>query len=953
LTSSGSAAEILSLLEGHVQPVDSTAAPHLLLESPATLWLVMSGTLELFAVSEEDGDWQFLGRLGAGTVLLGSVPGPAHGLYGRPGDGCRIGRLKTAELARIQQEEWAADRPSGGCAPEEEAFARGIEHGLDVLLDAIRVESSSHRDPAPLAPGGTVTLRAGKTAQSAGGIIWVEVVQGGIHLGGEGSFGGCHAGDFVAAGEQDTIWCQSGAVVRARTSAAMLAEGLLLEELAEYVARVQYAFDHFASVRERSVHARAVAGAAAADAARDAADRMLRNAIMTVASGRKATGLHAGQRRERAERAGSAAKMWTRPVRLTGRWWIRDLGPLIAYWRRRRAPVALVWRRGRYDMVDPATDRCVPVTRTRARELAPMALMRYPSLPDGPVSGRQLLRFGMRGHGRDLLRFAVASLATAGLGLLVPIAVGTVLGVLVPQGQRGLIVVMCVAVALAAVVSTVLSTIRNLTLLRIEGRGESTVQAAVWARLLSHPTTFFARHSTGELASAALGVSQIRQTVSAAALVAAESTLLATVNLGLLLWYSWSIAALAAGLALVNGVVVVVAGLRTLAWQRKATDLGYKLANTVFHTIRALPKLRVAAVENIAFVHWARDFARSRKVAWRLYRIQSLMAVFNSAYPQVCALALFLLFTRRALGTSSVAVFLTCFSAFGILIGAVTRFAGAIVSAGAVVPTYEKLRPLLRQVPEVPASREPPGELTGEITVDRVSFRYGDDGPPVLNEVSVHIGRGDFVAIVGPTGCGKSTLIRLMIGFEEPWAGAVRYDGRNLSSLDVAAVRRQLGVVLQHAQPFAGSILSNICGGEDVSVDEAWDAAAMAGLADDIANLPMGMHTVLSDNINTLSGGQRQRLLIARALVRRPRILLLDEATSALDNKTQRTVADCLRTLDATRVVIAHRLSTVMGADKVVVLSDGRVAQQGTPAQLLADTDGLFHRLVRAQLTGP
>ncbi len=450
--------------------------------------------------------------------------------------------------------------------------------------------------------------------------------------------------------------------------------------------------------------------------------------------------------------------------------------------------------------------------------------------------------------------------------------------------------------------------------------------------------------------SAALGVSHIRQSVSEIAIVAVQSALVGMASFALLLWFSGTLAAAAGGLALVSGAVLVVSGLRTLAWQRQAVDLDYKLTNTVFHTLRALPKLRVAAAENLAFAYWARDFARSRKIAWRVSRIHNLVTVFASAYPQSSALVLFLLVTGPAKGTVSVGEFLICYAAFGILISAVTQFTNAIVSAGAIVPMLDKLKPLLQQIPEATAGRTPPGELSGEITIDRVSFRYSAAGPPILSDITLHIGRGEFVAIVGPTGCGKSTLVRLLIGFEVPDTGSVCYDGQNLSSLDITAVRRQFGVVLQNAQPFAGSILSNICGGEAYSIDDAWEAAAMAGLADDIAQMPMGMHTVLNDSTSTLSGGQRQRLLIARALVRRPRILLFDEATSALDNKTQQIVTDSVRTLDATRVVIAHRLSTIMHADTVVVLSDGRVAQQGTPAQLLAEPDGLFHRLVRRQI---
>jgi ATP-binding cassette subfamily C protein len=308
-----------------------------------------------------------------------------------------------------------------------------------------------------------------------------------------------------------------------------------------------------------------------------------------------------------------------------------------------------------------------------------------------------------------------------------------------------------------------------------------------------------------------------------------------------------------------------------------------------------------------------------------------------------------MLLAGPARGAMSAAQFLTFNTSVTLLLTSVTQLTGAFVSAVAALPLFEEIEPVLEAAPEVRAGSTRPGPLSGAVEARRLSFRYADDGPLVLDDVSLDVRPGEFVAIVGPSGCGKSTLLRLLIGFDRPLSGSVLYDGQDLAALDPSAVRRQCGVVLQHAQPFTGSLMDVIRGSEPYSPEEVMAAAELAGLGDDIRRMPMGLHTVVSGS-GSVSGGQRQRLMIAQALIRRPRLLFLDEATSALDNATQRTVIESTKALDATRIVIAHRLSTVLDADRVVVMENGRVVEQGPPAALLADTGGRLRELVRRQL---
>jgi ATP-binding cassette subfamily C protein len=613
------------------------------------------------------------------------------------------------------------------------------------------------------------------------------------------------------------------------------------------------------------------------------------------------------------------------------------------------SPVALLWRRGGYVAVQPSSGRETPVEKANAPEFGARAVMFYRPLPERKLSPLRLLRFCLQGTGGDLRNLAISGLVTVAIGALVPIATGQVLGAYVPKAQHGLIVQVCLAIMVTSIVSAAFMLLQNLTMLRMEGRIEATLQPAVWDRLLRLPTKFFTSRSTGELASAAMGISAIRRLLAGVGPTLAQAGTVGAMNLGLLLWYSVPLALAAIGMLVVIAAAFLGLGLWQVRWQRRLVVLSNKLNNQAFQTLRGLPKLRVAAAENYAYAAWAGEFARSRELQQKVGRIKNLTTVMGAVYLPLCSLLMFMLLAGPARGSLSAADFLTFNTSMTMLLTSVTQVTGAFVSAAAALPMFEEIKPVLDATPEVRVASTRPGVLSGAIEARRLSFRYADDGPLVLDDVSFDIKPGEFVAIVGPSGCGKSTLLRLLIGFDKPVSGSVLYDGQDLGALDQSAVRRQCGVVLQHAQPFTGSILDCICGTEPYTPEEAMAAAEMAGLAEDIRRMPMGLHTIVSGS-GAISGGQRQRLMIAQALIRRPRILFFDEATSALDNETQRTVIESTRALNATRIVIAHRLSTVMDADRVIVMEGGRVAQQGPPAHLLADTGGRLHELVRRQL---
>ncbi|MGW5048532.1 NHLP bacteriocin export ABC transporter permease/ATPase subunit [Streptomyces griseoluteus] len=928
---------VLGALGSLGRRVDCAGLNRLDLEGPQVLWLVAAGALDLFAVdAAEQGHWHHLGRVEAGALLLGPVAGPQHTLVARPVRDCVVHRVDLRELYQgAQTETWSYDEygnpqyvpPSS--SPLEYALALGVGRGLSVLFQA------------PLAADKSV-------APSDDDVFWMQVPPGSV---------------------------QYGSVYGAEAAADLLMDPGLWQSLVDQQYRLLTALDRWIEQLERTHETRAAAGIKAGEAVRAQADQTLLASIgkrsdrrttaadtdagyaacklvaqaagITLAD--PARGIGESERLDPVERVALASRVRVRAVRLEGRWWRENVGPLVGHRALSGAPVALLWRRGGYVAVQPATGRETPVEKANAEEFEPRAVMFYRPLPEKRLGPLGLLRFSLGGTRNDLLKLLLAGLVTVAIGALVPVATGKVLGEYVPQARENLIAQVCLAVMLSGVVSAAFTLLENLTILRLEGRIEGSLQPAVWDRLLRLPTRFFSGRSTGELASAAMGISSIRRLLAGVGPVVAQSVTIGAMNVGLLLYYSVPMAMAAIAMLLVIGAVFTGLGLWQVRWQRRLVTLGNKLNNQAFQTLRGLPKLRVASAENYAYAAWAGEFARSRELQQKVGRIKNLSSVLGAVYLPVCTLVMFMLLAGPAKGAMSAASFLTFSTAVTMVLTSVTQLTGAFVSAVAALPLFEELRPVLDATPEVRAGSTRPGPLTGALEARRLSFRYSDDGPLVLDDVSFAVRPGEFVAVVGPSGCGKSTLLRLLIGFDKPVSGSVLYDGQDLGALDQSAVRRQCGVVLQHAQPFNGSIMDVVCGTEPYSPEEVMAAIELAGLAEDVRRMPMGLHTIVAGS-GAVSGGQRQRLMIAQALIRRPRILFFDEATSALDNDTQRTVIESTRKLNATRVVIAHRLSTVMDADRVVVMEDGKVIQQGTPAELLADTGGRLHELVRRQL---
>jgi NHLM bacteriocin system ABC transporter ATP-binding protein len=615
-------------------------------------------------------------------------------------------------------------------------------------------------------------------------------------------------------------------------------------------------------------------------------------------------------------------------VALCPHWWRDDGGPLLGFMADGQRPVALLPRGpGRYQLYDTF----------------------FRPLPAGPLTLGRFVRWGLRGSTRDMLVLLATGALISLLGMAAPLLTQVIVDTLIPVGARREVLLLSALLLVVAAVAALLQVGRNLAATRIETRLSAALQHALWDRLLALPVPFFRRYSAGGLATRAMSIETIRLFLTGLTVPVLLPAVFALVQLALLFYYDVWLGALGLVLTFIAAGVALLAGVVLFRSERNVQELLPNLAGLVVQLIHSIPKLRIAAAEGRAFGVWSRTFVALQQAVLKVRQITALVVVWSTIFPLLSTMAIFGALALRGGGeTYSTGTFLAFSAAFNALLAAVLALSINVYKLARIGALLAQQQPLLAAQPEADRGRLDPGALTGAISISRVTFRYRADGPPTLSDVSLTAQPGQFVAIVGPSGSGKSTLIRLLLGFETPQTGALYYDEQNLADLELSAVRRQIGVVLQHDRLMPGTLADNIVGLSLLTEQDAWQAAELVGMADEIRRLPRGMQTLVSEADSTFSGGQLQRLLLARAVAARPRILIFDEATSALDNHTQEAVTRSLEQLQATRIVIAHRLSTIKQADQIYVLAGGNVVQQGTYGEL-AHAHGTFRELVRRQ----
>lgn len=600
-----------------------------------------------------------------------------------------------------------------------------------------------------------------------------------------------------------------------------------------------------------------------------------------------------------------------------------------------------------YRFFDRASGKYQRVTRGNAALFDEEAICFYKPFPLKKMRGRDLMGYIMQTlRPSDGVLVVLATLAVTAIGLLGPKLNNVIFSSIITGTSLRPVLAMTVFLCCVSISMALFSSVRSLLIARITTKMDIAVEAATMMRLLSLPASFFKSYTSGELFQRTQYLNAICDSLVTVVFSTGLSGLFSLLYLSQIFVYTPAlvqpallVVAATIGVTLVSILVQMNMTKRQMLMSAKESGVSYSL-------ISGIQKIKLAGAEKRAFAHWGNLYA---KVASLTYDSPLLVRLTPVADLAISLGGTILIYYTAVTNAVTVADYYAFNTAYAMVTGALLSLAGIGQTIAQLKPTFEMVRPILEAVPEIGTEKQVLTRLSGSIELDNVSFRYSDNMPNVLDKLSLKIHPGQYVAIVGSTGCGKSTLMRLMLGFETPQKGAVYYDGKDLNTIDLKSLRRKIGVVMQDGKLFQGDIFSNITiSAPWLTMEDAWQAAELAGMAEDIRQMPMGMHTLIPEGGGGMSGGQRQRLMIARAIAPRPRILMFDEATSALDNLTQKRVAESLDGLKCTRIVIAHRLSTIRRCDRIIVLDGGRIVEDGTYDELI-QAGGYFMELISRQ----
>lgn len=953
--------------------VEAGGNKRLVLSGAEDVYWVYSGKIDLFAVGTEGGEHAgartHLLRAEAGEALFG-INGGAHRkkfsflAVGAPG-----GRLFRLPFSRFKE---LATVPS-----RAESIERLIHLWVSGLSTGVR-KSPPPRVFTELKAGCDIILEEGRSARPASGTIWVRGLDGRFRFMDLGNLPGENedTGSFFPVSCRAWIQAAGETRLQATDTAGCLRKDPSFSGLDRFhrlmVDSITRNIEETNALERRRLQAKAAGDRTllenallrlggilnpteAAPVCENGGASSLFTACMLVGErlgiSFKAPSREASASRGPLDAITRASGVRARKVVLTGKWHRCDHGPLLAFTAGQDSkPIALIpVSAGSYVLHDPSDGTRTKVTAETAASLDPFAFTFYRPFEDHALKMWDILKFGLAGCAGDMWTILGTALIGAVLGLFTPIATGIIISSVIPDAARGSLGQITLLLLTCAIASSLFDITKAVAMLRIEGKMDASVQSAVMDRLLSLPAPFFRSFSAGDLAERTLGINLMRQIVSGVMATTVLAGVFSSFNFILLFYYDWKLALVASlVIAPCVGCSCLLSYLN-VRHQRKLSTIQGEISGLVLQLITGISKLRLSGAEDRAFAVWAGEFAAQKQTAFSSRIIQGIQTTVNTSFPLLALMVIFgwlSLGSGKLIGAGDFSAFNSAYAGFQ---NALLQMFAALMAILNIVPLMERAAPILETLPETDRSKASPGVLKGDIEVGHVNFRYTSSGPLILRDIYLQAHPGEFIALVGPSGSGKSTLLRLLLGFDTPESGALYFDGQDLSTLDVREVRRQTGTVIQSGKIMAGDIFENIVGASNLTIDDAWEAARMAGLEDDIRQMPMGMHTLMAPGGSTLSGGQRQRLMIARAIALKPRILLFDEATSSLDNRTQEIVSKSLEKLQATRIIIAHRLNTIVNADRIYVFDRGRIVQTGTYEELLQQ-EGVFAELAKRQI---
>lgn len=640
--------------------------------------------------------------------------------------------------------------------------------------------------------------------------------------------------------------------------------------------------------------------------------------------------------------------LMSRNVVLEDGWHKDAYGPMLAFRASDGTPIALLPKPFMgYRFTDPDTGDIVSLNRTNSKIFSRDAICFYKPLPLKKLKIADLVAY-MKDclSSGDYVMIVMLTLLVTLFGIPMLKITRALTGFVLDSKNGTLLLGTAIFMLCAIISSQLISTVRELMMNRLEIKTSLSVEASMMMRLMNLPANFFRKYASGELYNRFEAVGQLCNLILGTVFSLGLTSLSSLLYIPQIFRYAPALVVPALLIILVSLAFTILSTFVQMKISKRIMEKAAQENGVSFALINGVQKIKLAGAEKRAFARWAGIYKEEAELSYDPPLFLKVNAAISTAISLAGTILMYYLAVKSGVTPSE---YITFNMAYGMVTGAFSSLAAVALSIAQIKPIMEMAEPILETEPESSENKSVVTSIRGGIELSNVYFRYAENMPYVVKGMSFKIKAGEYIAIVGKTGCGKSTLIRLLLGFEQPERGAIYYDGKDMSKLDLRSLRRQMGIVTQSGGLFQGDIYSNIViSAPHLTVDEAWEAAEMAGIADDIRAMPMGMQTYISEGQGGISGGQKQRLMIARAVAPKPKILMFDEATSALDNRTQKQVSDALDRLKCTRIVIAHRLSTIKNCDRILVLDKGCIIEDGTYDELIAK-NGFFAELVERQ----